>query len=97
MVLVLLLLAALIFTLFWLQMESTPVNFPPGPIRFPVVGHLPLLGPKAHKTLLKWKESYGPVIGVWFGSYRSLPGAVVWLRGSCLLKVITGQNNEGSH
>ncbi|CAG7731616.1 unnamed protein product, partial [Allacma fusca] len=69
---VLLLAAVAILALVWLLMERVPAHFPPGPIRFPVVGHLPLLGPKAHKTLLKWKKTYGPIIGVWFGSYRSV-------------------------
>ncbi|CAG7720272.1 unnamed protein product, partial [Allacma fusca] len=54
------------------NLSSRPKNFPPGPWGFPLLGHLPLLGPKSHETLIKWKKSYGPIIGIWFGSYRTV-------------------------
>ncbi|CAG7724125.1 unnamed protein product [Allacma fusca] len=61
---------ALIISARFLRRKSK--HFPPGPWGFPVIGHLPLLGQSPHKTLLKWTRTYGPVIGVQFGSYRTV-------------------------
>ncbi|CAG7815157.1 unnamed protein product, partial [Allacma fusca] len=47
-------------------------HFPPGPIGLPLLGHLPLLGSSPHKTLWDWKKTYGPLNGIWFGSYRTV-------------------------
>ncbi|CAG7733333.1 unnamed protein product, partial [Allacma fusca] len=56
----------------WACLEKRVKNFPPGPVGFPVVGHLPQLGKNPHRTLAQWKKIYGPIIGVWFGSYRTV-------------------------
>ncbi|CAG7786298.1 unnamed protein product, partial [Allacma fusca] len=56
----------------WSFLEKRVHKFPPGPIGLPLLGHLPMLGTKPHETLLKWKKTYGDVIGVWFGSYRTV-------------------------
>ncbi|CAG7734773.1 unnamed protein product, partial [Allacma fusca] len=53
-------------------MKKRVNNFPPGPIGLPLLGHLPLLGSSPHKTLWDWKKTYGPLIGIWFGSYRTV-------------------------
>jgi hypothetical protein len=41
-----------------------------GPMRLPIVGNLPLLGTNPLKTLSKWKEEYGPVVGMRFGDLK---------------------------
>ncbi|CAG7786917.1 unnamed protein product, partial [Allacma fusca] len=53
----------------WNAYEKRVRNFPPGPMRLPLLGHLPQLGKHPWKTLCQWKSTYGPVIGIWFGSY----------------------------
>ncbi|CAG7830884.1 unnamed protein product [Allacma fusca] len=44
----------------------------PGPWKLPLVGHLPFLGFFPHETIFKWKEKYGPIIFIQFGSYPAV-------------------------
>ncbi|KAI8492614.1 hypothetical protein Bbelb_296550 [Branchiostoma belcheri] len=48
-----------------------PRDFPPAPpgVRaWPLLGHLPALGPEPHRTLAAWTDGCGDVIGVRFGT-----------------------------
>jgi cytochrome P450 family 2 subfamily U polypeptide 1 len=56
----------------WNYLGKRDQNFPPGPISLPFLGHLPLMGRFPHKTLCQWRKTYGPIIGVWFGSYKAV-------------------------
>lgn len=40
----------------------------PGPAALPIIGHLHLLGPKAHQRFDKLCNQYGPIVGLRFGS-----------------------------
>eukprot|EP00058_Branchiostoma_floridae_P013847 XP_002599335.1 hypothetical protein BRAFLDRAFT_64310 [Branchiostoma floridae] len=47
-----------------------PRDFPPAPpgVRaWPLLGHLPALGPEPHRTLAAWTDSCGDVLGLRFG------------------------------
>lgn len=67
--------AVAIFTIVvYLWMKITPKNFPPGPPRFPILGSLLFL-PRKYPHLImsgKWAETYGPVVGLMFGSRKAL-------------------------
>ncbi|CAG7733179.1 unnamed protein product [Allacma fusca] len=56
---------------FW-EYLIRPRQFVPGPRGIPILGHLHLLGPQPHKTFIKWKKLYGPMIGIWLGSFRTV-------------------------
>ncbi|KAK1294981.1 Cytochrome P450 93A3 [Acorus calamus] len=43
-------------------------RLPPGPIPFPIIGHLPLLGPLPHRSLHHLSATYGPVLRLRLGS-----------------------------
>ncbi|CAG7822597.1 unnamed protein product [Allacma fusca] len=59
--------------LFLLQRRRKTRNFPPGPSwSFPILGHLPMLGNEPYKTMLEWKKTFGPLIGVQVGSYQAV-------------------------
>ncbi|CAG7822833.1 unnamed protein product, partial [Allacma fusca] len=63
------LLLFLVSSIGWDYWKKRVSRFPPGPIGVPLLGHLPMLGKYPFKTLWNWKKIYGPIIGVWFGSY----------------------------
>lgn len=46
---------------------TTPKNLPPGPLAWPLVGSLHLIGAYPHRSLAKLAEQYGPLMSVWFG------------------------------
>jgi hypothetical protein len=41
-----------------------------GPLRLPIVGHLPFLGRDPLKVLEKWKAQYGKIVGLRFGDFE---------------------------
>ncbi|KAK1294982.1 Cytochrome P450 93A3 [Acorus calamus] len=43
-------------------------RLPPGPLPFPIIGHLPLIGPLPHRSLHRLSASYGPVLRLLLGS-----------------------------
>ncbi|KAK1268257.1 Cytochrome P450 93A3 [Acorus gramineus] len=43
-------------------------RLPPGPLPFPIIGHLPLIGPLPHRSLHRLSASYGPVLRLRLGS-----------------------------
>jgi hypothetical protein len=45
-------------------------KYPPGPWGYPILGHLPLLGTKPEETYKKWRELYGDVFRIRFGSWK---------------------------
>ncbi|MPC76280.1 Methyl farnesoate epoxidase [Portunus trituberculatus] len=46
-----------------------PRGYPPGPPRLPLVGYLPYLNPHLpHKQLWGLSSTYGPVVGLYFGT-----------------------------
>ncbi|CAG7716337.1 unnamed protein product [Allacma fusca] len=76
----------------WYRTNKSPSNLPPGPIKMPVLGHLPFLGSQPHKRLVQWKSKYGPIMQVWFGSYRAVViQDVDLIRKSLNLKTFSGR------
>ncbi|CAL8112753.1 unnamed protein product [Orchesella dallaii] len=64
---------AIIFIItLYLYSQKRPKNYPPGPYGLPVLGHLLQLGSSPHKTFINWKEKYGPIVAVDFGSYPAI-------------------------
>ncbi|KAK1292701.1 Cytochrome P450 93A3 [Acorus calamus] len=55
-------------TLLLRSLTSNRRRLPPGPVPFPIIGHLPLLGPLPHCSLHRLSASYGPVIRLRLGS-----------------------------
>ncbi|KAG0628580.1 hypothetical protein M758_1G037100 [Ceratodon purpureus] len=47
-------------------------NLPPSPPSVPILGHLHLLGPKAHQSLAKLSEKYGPIMFLKLGTKSTL-------------------------
>ncbi|KAH7520259.1 hypothetical protein FEM48_Zijuj08G0125100 [Ziziphus jujuba var. spinosa] len=58
------------FKFFILQYRSPYKSLPPGPFSLPIIGHLHLLKPPAHRTLQRLSQKYGPIFSLWFGSRR---------------------------
>ncbi|KAK4781157.1 hypothetical protein SAY87_017263 [Trapa incisa] len=50
---------------------------PPGPRPWPIVGNLNLIGPLPHRSVHELSEKYGPIMTLWFGSYRVVVGSSV--------------------
>ncbi|OXA51275.1 Methyl farnesoate epoxidase [Folsomia candida] len=67
---ILLFVALLVYTFWNVLFGVRPKNYPPGPLRLPIVGSLPFLGTNPLNTLTKWKETYGNVIGLRFGDFN---------------------------
>ncbi|KAL2552084.1 Cytochrome [Forsythia ovata] len=47
-------------------------NLPPGPAPFPIIGNLHLLGDQPHKSLAQLAKTYGPIMGLRFGSITTV-------------------------
>ena len=45
-------------------------KYPPGPWGYPIFGHLPLLGRNPAETYHKWRQLYGDVFRIRFGSWK---------------------------
>lgn len=45
-------------------------NLPPSPPCLPIIGHLHLLKPPAHRTFHRLSQKYGPIFTLWFGYRR---------------------------
>lgn len=58
-----------VVTLLIQQWNKKWARYPPGPFGLPLIGHLIQLGPTPHKTLMNWKQKYGKVVAVNFGSF----------------------------
>ena len=48
------------------------LNFPPGPLGFPIVGSIPYLESHAEKTFASWTKIYGSVMMVDIGTTRNV-------------------------
>ena len=71
----LLIIAPLLIVLLAIYAIKKPPKFPPGPPRVPIFGSLPFLlfsGTGVEKFVSKKVESYGPVTGMYLGSYRTI-------------------------
>ncbi|CAG7785858.1 unnamed protein product [Allacma fusca] len=44
----------------------------PGPLGFPILGHLPLLGQHPPRKFTEWAKTYGPIFQIRFGSFRTV-------------------------
>ncbi|XP_021948995.1 cytochrome P450 2J6 [Folsomia candida] len=62
-----------IATLIYLKLIQRPPNFPPGPRGIPILGNLLQIGQSPFlKFQNEWKAKYGPIIGLYFGSFRTV-------------------------
>ncbi|XP_058071332.1 cytochrome P450 93A3-like [Magnolia sinica] len=59
------------------KIRRTKARFPPGPVGFPIIGHLHLLGPIPHRSLHKLSERYGPLLHLRLGSVPSIVASSV--------------------
>ena len=48
------------------------LNFPPGPLGFPIVGSIPYFESHAEKTFTSWTKIYGPIMMVDIGTTRNV-------------------------
>lgn len=62
-------LAALVFLPKILKSLRQPLNLPPGPKPWPIIGNFNLLGPLPHQDLHKLSLKYGKTMQLQFGSY----------------------------
>ncbi|TXG61666.1 hypothetical protein EZV62_013029 [Acer yangbiense] len=74
--LVVLVMTWLLVTLAFLKKNSTswrqrhpPLQLPPGPKPWPVIGNLNLIGPLPHQSLHKLAQKYGPIMQLTLGSF----------------------------
>ncbi|KAK1292699.1 Cytochrome P450 93A3 [Acorus calamus] len=58
----------LAFTLLLRSLTSNRRRLPPGPLPYPIIGHLPLIDPLPHRSLHRLSASYGPVLRLRLGS-----------------------------
>ncbi|CAG7733561.1 unnamed protein product [Allacma fusca] len=68
--------------------DSDTPKAPPGPWKLPLLGHLLFLGFFPHEKMLKWKEKYGPIIFLQFGSYPAVPLEVRHAFGPIMLSYL---------
>ncbi|XP_060576044.1 cytochrome P450 1A1-like [Ruditapes philippinarum] len=47
-------------------------RYPPGPWGFPIFGHLPLLSNKPEQKYSKWRQKYGDIFSIRFGSWNTI-------------------------
>ncbi|KAK1561068.1 hypothetical protein Q3G72_034051 [Acer saccharum] len=52
--------------------KSGPVNLPPGPRPFPVIGNILELGNKPHQALAELSKTYGPIMSLKLGSITTI-------------------------
>lgn len=65
--------------------RKKPLNLPPGPKPWPVIGNLNLIGPLPHRSIHQLSKKYGPIMQLKFGSFpvviaSSLEMAKVFLK-----------------
>lgn len=53
---------------YFFSKSKSPKNLPPSPPSLPVIGHLHLLKPPVHRSLLSLTQKHGPVISLKFGT-----------------------------
>ena len=66
---------ALAFVIGWIAyrwISCRLLNFPPGPLGFPIVGSLPYFESHDEKTFAAWAKIYGPVMMVDIGTTRNV-------------------------
>ncbi|GLT28874.1 hypothetical protein SLA2020_037770 [Shorea laevis] len=61
-------------------------NLPPSPPSLPIIGHLHLLKPHAHRALRDLSNKYGPIISLQIGSYFAVIVSSASLAGECFTK-----------
>lgn len=47
---------------------QVPKGIPPGPLGLPIIGYIPFIGEKPHKTFSKLSQRYGPVFRIYMGN-----------------------------
>ncbi|KAK1558777.1 hypothetical protein Q3G72_006461 [Acer saccharum] len=52
--------------------KFVPVNLPPGPRPFPVIGNILQLGKKPHQALAELSKTYGPIMSLKLGSITTI-------------------------
>lgn len=64
---------ALIGVIWWfIHLQRQPGKRPPGPLGFPVIGHLHLLGKLPHRNINNLAQKYGPIMSLRLGSVRTI-------------------------
>ncbi|KAG7025244.1 Isoflavone 2'-hydroxylase [Cucurbita argyrosperma subsp. argyrosperma] len=59
---------ALVVAISYALKQKSRKNLPPTPPSIPIIGHLHLLKPPVHRSLLTLSQKYGPVLSLRFGS-----------------------------
>ncbi|BBN02674.1 protein MpCYP829A1 [Marchantia polymorpha subsp. ruderalis] len=55
-----------------IQRKFRAPKLPPGPLAWPLIGNLPLMGPLPHQSLLRLKKKYGPLMFMQLGSVPTI-------------------------
>ncbi|XP_060582261.1 cytochrome P450 1A1-like [Ruditapes philippinarum] len=56
----------------WWAKWFSKKRYPPGPWGFPIFGHLPLLSNKPELKYSKWRQKYGDIFSIRFGSWNTI-------------------------
>ncbi|XP_046394716.1 methyl farnesoate epoxidase-like [Ischnura elegans] len=82
-----LILAGIALYFLWLLLLAKPKSFPPGPVRFPVIGniyHLRKWGPYLYQSMAEMKRRYGEVAGFFVG-----PNPIILVSGLEAIKELS--------